>query len=123
MKKITIIEDDHALLEMYKLKFEMAGFMVSTASNGFEGLKVIEQEQPDIVLLDIMMPEMTGDEMLIKLRKEAWGKDVRVIIFTNISQEERPVSLISLNVSGYVNKASTTPQMVVKKVQMLLKSK
>ncbi len=123
MNKITIIEDDHALLEMYKLKFEFAKFNVSTATNGKEGLEVIEREQPDIVLLDIMMPIMTGDEMLAQLRREPWGKDTVVIVFTNISSEETPASLRNLDVNSYINKASCTPQMVLEKVLTVLKNR
>lgn len=120
MSKITIVEDDHAIAQMYQLKFEFAGFTVSTASNGKIGLDVIEHERPDIVLLDVMMPEMTGDVMLTKLRKETWGKDIPVIILTNVSSDEAPTDLHQLNVAGYVIKANSTPQMVLEKVQHIL---
>ena len=122
MKKITIIEDDHAILEMYKLKFEFAKYQVTTAVNGKLGLEVIEREKPDIVLLDLMMPEMTGDEMLAELRKQDWGKDIKVIILTNLSADEAPTSLQKLNVTDYIVKASTTPQVVFNKVEAILKN-
>ncbi len=118
--KIAIIEDDMAISQMYRLKFEAEGYEVETAENGKVGLELAEAFKPDIILLDLMMPEMTGDEMLTELRKKPWGKDIRVVIFTNISQEEMPSILASLDVSGYVNKASSTPQIIVEKVQKLL---
>jgi DNA-binding response OmpR family regulator len=69
MKKIAIIEDDQAISQMYRMKFETEGYQVETAGNGRLGLELIESMKPDIILLDLMMPEMNGDEMLEKLRK------------------------------------------------------
>lgn len=121
MKKIAIIEDDVTILEMYKMKFELSGFKVATASNGVEGLDMIEQFNPDIILLDLMMPEMTGDQMLTELRKKAWGKDVKVIVLTNVSKDEIPHHIWKLDISDYIIKASATPQMVVDHAQTTLK--
>ncbi len=120
MKKITIVEDDYAILDMYKLKFEHSNFEVTTAVNGLEGLEVIEREKPDIVLLDIRMPLMSGDEMLRDLRATDWGKDIPVIVLTNISRDEAPRTLWHLNVSDYIVKASSTPQMILEKVEKTL---
>ena len=69
MPKIAIIEDDQAISQMYRMKFEAEGFAVETAANGKLGLELIDKMRPDIILLDLMMPEMTGDEMLVKLRQ------------------------------------------------------
>lgn len=123
MKKITVVEDDLTILDMYKLKFEFAKFKVSTALDGKEGLEVIEREKPDMVLLDIRMPIMSGDEMLRELRATEWGKDIPVIILTNISRDEAPRTLWHLGVSDYIVKASSTPQMILEKVEQLLKNK
>jgi DNA-binding response OmpR family regulator len=62
MFKIAIIEDDQAIAQMYRIKFEAEGYKVETAENGRFGLELVEKMRPDIVLLDLMMPEMTGDE-------------------------------------------------------------
>jgi len=123
MSKIAIVEDDHTILEMYKLKFEFAKFKVVTASDGEEGLKILEQEKPDIVLLDLMMPKMNGDELLVQMRKTDWGKNIPVIVLTNISYDEAPAILKQLNVADYVIKASSTPQMVLEKVHNILNKK
>ncbi len=123
MKKIAIIEDDLTILEMYKLKFEFANFKVSTALDGKEGLEVIKREMPDMILLDIRMPVMSGDEMLRELRATDWGKDIPVIVLTNISRDEAPRTLWHLGVSDYIVKASSTPQMILEKVEQLLKNK
>jgi DNA-binding response OmpR family regulator len=122
MKKIAIIEDDQTILEMYKLKFETAGYQVFTATNGAEGLTVLNGTKIDIILLDLMMPDMDGATMLGELRKTPWGKKIPVIIMTNISRDEMPKSLKNLEVSDYVIKAGTTPQLVLKKVEQTLQN-
>ena len=118
--KVAIIEDDIAISQMYRLKFETEGYEVQTADNGKVGLELIEAFSPDIVLLDLMMPEMTGDEMLIELRKKPWGKDVLVIILTNMGEEEAPVSLKSLHVHSFIVKAEMTPRQVAERVKAAL---
>jgi DNA-binding response OmpR family regulator len=67
--KIAIVEDDQAISQMYRFKFEAEGYTVETAENGKLGLELAEKMKPDIILLDLMMPEMNGDEMLAALRK------------------------------------------------------
>ena len=120
MKKITIVEDDYTILEMYKLKFEFAKFKVSTATDGKQGLEVIEREKPDVILLDIRMPIMPGDKMLREMRGTDWGKDIPVLVLTNISRDEAPRTLWHLGVSDYIVKASSTPQMILEKVEKVL---
>jgi two-component system response regulator MprA len=120
MPKIAIIEDDLALQLMYKTKLELEGFKVKTASNGEEGLKVVESHTPDVVLLDLRMPVMSGYEMLAQLRQTDWGSDIRVIILTNISKNEAPSALRFLNVDRYIVKAHTTPGEVAKIIREVI---
>src|SRR4051794_12636965 len=105
MPKIAIVEDDQAISQMYRLKFEAEGFNVETASNGRLGLELAESMKPDIILLDLMMPEMNGDEMLEKLRATNWGKDIKVIILTNMGEQEAPESVKRQNVRRFIVKA------------------
>lgn len=112
MAKVAIIEDDAAISQMYRIKFEAQGFTVETAGNGKIGLKLIEDMSPDIVLLDLMMPEMGGEEMLQLLRQEPWGKNVKVIILTNMGESEAPDTLKDLNVEAFIVKANMTPRQV-----------
>ncbi len=115
--KIAIIEDDAAIAQMYRMKFEAEGYVVETAENGKLGLELAEQMQPDVILLDLMMPEMNGDEMLQKLRATEWGKDIKVIILTNMGEQEAPEVLKSLNVSAFIVKADMTPRQVADLVE------
>lgn len=120
MTKIAIIEDDQAISQMYRFKFEADGFTVETAENGKLGLKLAETMKPDIILLDLMMPEMTGDQMLKELRKTSWGKDTKVIILTNMGEHELPDELQALGVSGVILKADMTPRQVADLVKKQL---
>jgi DNA-binding response OmpR family regulator len=119
-QKVAIVEDDIAISQMYRLKFESEGYQVQTADNGKLGLELAEVFKPDIILLDLMMPEMTGDEMLAELRKKAWGKDITVIILTNMGEEEAPKSLKELNVHSFIVKAEMTPRQVAERVKQAL---
>lgn len=112
MPKIAIIEDDQAISQMYRFKFEAEGFEVQTAENGKLGLELIESLKPDIILLDLMMPEMNGDEMLTKLRATDWGKTVKVIVLTNMGEQEIPATVRELGVDAVILKADMTPRQV-----------
>ena len=120
LTKIAIIEDDMAISQMYRLKFETEGFDVQTAENGKLGLELAEVFKPDIILLDMMMPEMNGDEMLAELRKKPWGKDVLVIILTNMGEEEAPKRLRDLGIHSFIVKAEMTPRQVAERVKLAL---
>jgi len=122
-KKIAIIEDDQAIVEMYRIKFEVEGFEIETAENGKLGLELVEKFKPDLILLDLMMPEMTGTEMLAAMRKTDWGKDIKVVIMTNVSKDEITPPVSSLNVEGFIVKAHYTPHEVVATVMQVLADK
>ncbi len=122
-KKIAIIEDDEAISQMYGFKFKAEGFEVESAENGIKGLELIEKMKPDIILLDIMMPEMNGDEMLAKMRKTNWGKKIKVVVLTNLGEEEIPKSVKHLGVLDIIVKAQYTPTQVIELVKKLLSEK
>ena len=117
MIKIAIIEDDQAIAQMYRIKFEAEGYQVETADNGKRGLALAEHMKPDIILLDLMMPEMNGDEMLQKLRATDWGKHIKVIVLTNMGEQEAPDIIKELNVRRFIVKAEMTPRQVAEMVK------
>lgn len=121
--KIAIVEDDASISQMYKLKFEAEGYQVVTAENGKIGLEVIKNSKPDLVLLDIMMPEMTGPEMLKIMRDSDWGKYIKVIILTNVGKDEVNQEIKDMFIEGYIVKAHYTPQQVAKTVKAVLKAR
>lgn len=118
--KICIIEDDKTIAAMYQFKLERRDYDVRIAYDGHEGLALIKDFAPEIVLLDLRMPVMSGDVMLEKLRAAAWGGAIRVIVLTNISKAEAPQKLRFLNVDRYVVKAHHTPTQVVNIVDEVL---
>jgi DNA-binding response OmpR family regulator len=120
MPKIAIVEDDPAIAQMYQLKFVAEGYEVEVAENGKLGLELAESMRPDIILLDIMMPEMNGDIMLEKLRAMDWGIGIKVIILTNMGEQEAPIKLKKLNVSSFIVKAEMTPRQVAELVKETL---
>lgn len=119
--KIAIIEDDAVIRQMYRMKFENENFEVQVADNGKDGVTLVENMKPDIILLDIHMPEMNGDEALEKIRNSSWGKDIPVIVLTNLGEEESPKNIRSLGIDGYIVKADYTPKQVVARVIEALK--
>jgi DNA-binding response OmpR family regulator len=121
MSKVAIVEDDSAISQMYRIKFEAEGYTVDTAENGKLGLALIEEMKPDIVLLDLMMPEMGGEEMLTKLRATTWGANIKVIILTNMGESEAPAGIRELNVEAFILKANMTPRQVAELVKEHLK--
>lgn len=118
--KAVVVEDDSDLRFLYQNKLVREGFEVLIARDGAEGLEVIQQHQPAIILLDLLMPVMSGSEMLARLRSTEWGSDIRVIILTNISKDEAPPALRFLHVDRYIVKAHHTPAQVVKIVYEVL---
>lgn len=119
-QKIAIIEDDQAISQMYRIKFEAEGFNVEVAENGRLGLELVEKLIPDIILLDLMMPEMGGFEMLTELRKTSWGKEIKVIILTNMGEQEAPEGIRDLDVKAFILKADMTPRQVAEIVKQTL---
>lgn len=117
MTKIAIIEDDPVISQMYRMKFEADGFDVQLANDGKKGVALVENFQPDMILLDLQMPEMSGDEVLAKIRGSSWGKEVPVIILTNLGEEEAPKTIRSLGIHSYIVKAELTPRQVVQRVK------
>lgn len=124
-KKILVIDDDKSLQEVLKIKLTNEGFEVAAAFNGKDGLEKALKEHPDLILLDLVMPEMTGQEMLTELHKDSWGKTASVIILTNVSDpvkmaqtEEQSVGNATL--FDYVIKSDSSLDKVVEKIKQKL---
>lgn len=120
MTKIAIIEDDQTILQMYRMKFESDGFDVYIAADGQKGIETVKEHRPEIILLDLQMPNMSGEEVLTQIRSQSWGKTIPVIILTNLGEEEAPRHLRSLGIESYIVKADFTPRQVVDRVKKTL---
>jgi two-component system response regulator AdeR len=118
--KVLIVEDDQDIQYLYKFKLEHEGFDVSVASDGRQGLELAEKLIPDIMLVDLLMPKMNGTEMLIAIREQAWGSNIRVLVLTNISRDEAPPALRFLHIDRYIVKAHSTPAQIVEAIWSII---
>lgn len=105
-KKIVIVEDNEALADIYKTRLEAQGYLVFTASDGIAALYIIQKELPDLVLLDLMVPAIAGDEVLKRMRVSEWGKAIPVHIISNLNEADAPAGLRDLGITGYTVKAN-----------------
>ena len=115
--KILIVEDEPAMLNVLAVKLTQAGLTVITAGNGQEGLDVALAQHPDLILLDIIMPVMDGMTMLRELRKDPWGKSVRVMLLTNLSEAGRADESFEQGVYDYLVKSDWKLEDIVNKVK------
>ena len=119
-QKILIIEDEEDLAEAIKIKLESSGFATEVALDGESGLKAAIAHQPDLILLDIVLPGMTGIEVLDKLREDEWGKNASVIFLTNMDDDKSIAQAMVHQSSGYIVKSNTKLDEIVDKVKMTL---
>ena len=119
---IALIEDDETISQMYTYKLQASGFRTVTAYNGKQGLELCEKMNPEIILLDVLMPEMTGPEMLEKLRQTDWGVKIKVLILTNMGEQEIPDVVKKYNVEDVILKADMTPSQVAALVKKTIGS-
>lgn len=108
-KKILLVEDEFYLAELYKMKFEHEGYTVVWAPDGEEGLAMAKKEQPDLVLLDIIMPRLNGYEVLNALRSDEATKHLKIFMLSNLGQNDEIKSALSKGADGYFVKANLTP--------------
>ncbi|MCD4705840.1 response regulator [bacterium] len=122
-QKVLLIEDDEMLLDMYNLKFLESGFDVVKAQNGLEGYEVAVKNKPDIILLDIILPQMDGFAVMEKLKQNKDTAKIPVFFLTNLKQEEDVERGKKLGAVGYLVKATLTPTQILEKVKQFLKTK
>lgn len=118
--KILIVEDDAIINLMYKTKLELDGFEVLSATDGLMGLAMAKKEKKDLILLDIIMPQLDGFTVLAELKRDVRTKDTPVILLTNLGTEEDKERGIKLGAVDYIIKAGLTPAQVSEKVQEYL---
>ena len=120
-KKVLIVDDDSFLSGIYATKLDIEGFDVVTAKDGEEGLKAVEKEIPDLILLDVLMPKLDGFETLKRLKQIAGAKDVPVIMLTNLGQKEDIEKGLEQGAVDYLIKAHFVPAEAVDKIKKVLK--
>lgn len=122
-QKIVIAEDNPALAEIYKTRLDLIGYQCFIAPDGEVALQLVERERPALLLLDMMMPKVAGDEVLKRMRAEEWGKDVRVFIISNLNEHDAPAGLRDYGIEGYAVKANLNDDDIDKLVDKILMPK
>ena len=107
-KKIVIVEDNTDLADIYRTRLEAIGYTCFVAFDGITAIYYIQKERPDLVLLDLMVPAIAGDEILKRMRMSDWGKDIPVLIISNLNEADAPAGLRELGIVNYIVKASLT---------------
>ena len=120
-KKVVIVEDKPDLADIYKIRLELLGYKCLVAYDGIEALALIQKELPDLVLLDLMVPKIAGDQILEIMRKSDWGKDIKVLIISNLNEEDAPTGLRDQGIEGYAVKANLSNDQLDKLVDSILK--
>ena len=105
---ILVAEDDKFLSGVYAKKLAKEGYDVRLAANGEEALKLAREKRPDLILMDLMMPEKDGFEALSEMKADAGLKDIKVIILSNLSQEEDKKRVMDMGAVEYVVKANVS---------------
>lgn len=119
-QKVLIIEDDGFLASIYAQKLELEGFEVAFATNGEDGLKLAQKDKPDLMLLDLLMPQMDGFEVLEKVKADPATRDIKVLVLSNLGQKEDVDRCMKLGAVGYMIKAHSLPEETVKRIKEIL---
>lgn len=115
-KRILIVDDDLFISDLYSLELQKAGYIVTTAGDGELGLSKMQIEKPQLILLDIAMPGLDGIQVLEKIRQNPDYNAVKIMLLTNIRDEETIRNGLSKGADGYLLKTSLTPEQVVEEV-------
>ena len=120
-KRVLIVEDDFFVRDLYSRELSREGFEVSAAEDGAEGLLKAIEEKPDLILLDIMLPKMSGLDVLKTIKEKEEVKDIPVVLLTNLGQDSVIRKGFSLGAVGYLIKAAYTPTQIIEEVKKFLR--
>lgn len=120
-KKILVVEDEQTLSEAYQLILESEGYDVSLASDGVEALAITASQEPDLILLDVRMPNMNGIEFLEKYNVAKNHPHTKVIVFSNLDTQKEITEAYELGADRYILKAWASPKELIQLVKDTLK--
>lgn len=124
MSKILFVEDDQFIAEIYEKKLADAGFEVVNVKTGKEVLKRVLEDHYDLVLLDMVLPELSGMEVLHELRgKPEYDKNLFIVVFSNLSSPEEQALAKKAGADGFISKTAFTPSQMVAEVKRLLEAR
>lgn len=120
MKKILLIEDDPFLIDIYTTKLKEASYSVDVAEDGDTALRKVKDEPPDLMLLDIVLPNFNGWEILRKVKSSDKNKKIKVVILSNLGEKDEIEKGIKLGATKYLVKAHYTPSEVIEEIKKIL---
>jgi len=122
MSKILFVEDDPFIAEIYKKKFEASGLDAVNVGTGKAVLRAVKEDPYDLVLLDLVIPEMSGKEVLKELRNNPeYDRNLKIVVFSNLSSAEDREECLSLGANGFISKTEFTPSEVVEEIRRFLR--
>ncbi len=122
VKKILLVEDEESIRDLYTRQLTNDGFQVKTAFSGKAGLDALKAEAFDVLLLDIMLPDMNGLQLLREIKTENLHPDMKVVMLTNLGQEDLIKQAFSMGTQSYLIKSSYTPEQISNEVKNLFKA-
>ena len=122
-KTILLVEDSISTRLMYRKAFEDYGFQVLEAENGTQGWEKVKHYNPDLVVLDLILPDMHGLEVLQKIRINKFTTDIPVLLLTDVEEAEEVQKTMDLGASYYAYKGHVTPEKIIKIINKLLKKR
>lgn len=120
-RKVVIVDDNVSLTDIYKTRLELLGYECHVAFDGEQALAAIQRIRPNLVLLDLMVPKIAGDQILKTMRASDWGKDIKVLIISNLNEADAPAGLRGQGIEGYAVKANFTNDQLDQFVDRILK--
>jgi CheY-like chemotaxis protein len=121
--KILIIDDDEAIVEIWSLSLKKAGFEVISASSGKEGIQLAKSQMPDLILLDQIMPDLKGNDVLKTIKTDAQTKEIPVALVSNYSESQLAQQAIEEGAVDYIFKYQVEPEDLVTKVKAFIQEK
>ncbi len=118
---ILIIEDEHVFRMIYRGVLENAGFTVLEAENGKKGWDIVREKKPDLVLLDLILPEMNGYEVLKRIRQDPVTKDIPIIVFSVMGADENIQKALDLGANYFKIKGANSPSDILEQIDKILK--
>lgn len=121
-RQVLIVEDDEALQDLFGKVISDAGITVLQATTGQAGIDLALERHPDVILMDVMLPDLSGHDAVKKIRLDNWGKDATVIFLTNRSDAESIATAVAQGSDEYIIKAHITPKELLNKVRSAMVS-
>jgi len=120
MKKILLVEDDPFLIDIYATKLKLEGFDLITAKDGEEALEKLKKNKPVLIILDIVLPNMDGWQVLKQIKNIQGAEKIKILVLSNLGQKEEVEKGLELGADKYLIKSNFTPSNVVKELKELL---